>query len=201
MISIYNGREIVPETPDIIATCQPNTHQNLTRNAWTYKAYVTPGVPVTLPFVPTTADWLEVYTSENKRVVNIPFLNDSPEYVVSGNKVTFRTTTGECTFVCDKDCGPNFSVGLIIAIQNIQGLVPDAQGSYKIATECLPYILSQPLFGWATLTPDRLNIWYIPSPGYIGSDTFSYGAYTQRGQFSVIKCAQISVVNPTQVQP
>lgn len=124
---------------------------------------------------------------------------DPPQltYSIDGQMITFnQPVAGEIKVICDQRIEPRVPKEYIITFDNIFGgetVAPEMDETYA-ATWIEPVICTQPYNGFARLTDDRKSIIYVPNPGYLGEDSFSYTLINLRGQTAETKCIYITVV-------
>lgn len=149
--------------------------------------------------------WVEVYL-DGFRIINYTrdFGNTFLTYNIVGNQIIFsQPVTGNVKIIVDNPSVDE--IGLVIPVVNIQGARTRAtsSGQHFGALHCEPIVLTQPVFGFARLTSDRLSILYVPPVGFNGGDAFSYTVVTDRGQIADPKCifVQVGQFSPPEEAP
>lgn len=141
--------------------------------------------------------WVEVYL-DGFRLINYTrdFGSTLLTYNILEDRIVFsEPVTGSVRIISDN---PDFSEGaggLIIPVSNVQGArtVATGSGQHFGALHCEPVVLTQPAFGYARLTSDRLSIVYVPPVNFNGGDAFSYTVISDRAQIAEPKCVFIQV--------
>lgn len=216
MLTINNCRVIIPQTEDIELTVYVNetTSDYLAVTSrgelsFTYTMALTTQLEVPWDRIPS-AQMVEIYKN-GIRVINrsIDFGEthlDPPQltYEINDKMITFnQPVAAEIKVICDQRMEPRVPDKNIITFDNIFGgetVAPEMDETYA-ATWCEPVICTQPYNGFARLTDDRKSIIYVPNPGYVGADSFSYTLITSRGQTAETKCVYITIENPPPPPP
>lgn len=215
MLIINNCRVIIPPIDDLFITVPENrstleyrmiTSRDELRFEFTMAFTTTIAVPWTIP----SALMTEVY-KDGIRVINrstdfeethlgLPQLT----YTIHGQQITFnQPVAADITIICDQKIAPNVPKEYIISIDNIYGgeTLAEDENATNASTWCEPVISTQPYNGFARMTDDRKSIIYVPNPGYLGEDAFSYTIITSRGQTAETKCVYITVSNDPPPDP
>lgn len=124
-------------------------------------------------------------------------------FTISGTTITFKApVTGQVVVMLDLPFSQVIPPVNILPVTNIQGArTANKSPNAAIAgTYCEPLILTQPQFGNACLSDDRMSIVYLPNQNYEGFDAFSFTVISDRGQVADPKCAYVKVGNAKEVK-
>lgn len=196
VMSITNARAVQPfvrtieTTTDVLNFSLPRGHQEQTLQ-------VDNALDVTLTIPVINRFWIEIYL-DGFRLINYTrdFGNTYLTYNLIGNQIIFsQPVTGSLRIIADNPSFDDLAGGLVIPVNNVQGARTRATqpGQNYLALHCEPIILTQPVFGYARLTSDRMSIVYVPPLGFNGGDAFSYTVISDRAQIAEPKCIFIQV--------
>jgi hypothetical protein len=176
------------------------TDQDLKRNAQVFSVTLDgPTTEIELPWIPSSPEWVEIW-QDGFRVVNQTLdFGETRVYKVEDHIITFmEPIEGFIKVVAEQEFYYNMDESYFVRVSNEQGAKTKntTPGQAKVAYNCEPIILTEPLYGEAMLTPDRKSILYIPGYNFIGDDAFSYTVITDRGQIAEPKCVNINIFDP-----
>jgi len=154
---------------------------------------------ITLPFVPNSAELLEVY-HDGIRMVD--------GYTVSGQKVTFtKPILGKLEFIDDDQFVDMSEKWLTIPATNLLHYDNTDQSAYgtdrrdgqKVAVHAKPICITQGAIGFCRPSHDGESLLYCSYYGMYGRDSVTYAIRTDLGQLSDYRCIDIRVRDPNYI--
>lgn len=203
--SQINCRFVQPYVETQILKVEMIVDSAVVRNVKTFSITLDePTTEIELPWVPASPEWVEVW-QDGFRVINQSFdFGATSVYKVEEHFLRFaEPIEGFIKVVADSEFFYDMPEQYWVRVSNEQGAKTKntVAGESRIAYNCEPIILTEPIYGFAKLSGDRKSIIYVPNYNFEGDDAFSYSVFTDRGQLAEPKCVNINIYNPTPPPP